>query len=159
MATEIERKFIVNSDEWRGLSRSAKRFRQGYICVSSPGIVAEVRIRQTIDRAFIAVKGAGGLTRSEFEYEIPHADADVMLKQFCPNRLLEKTRHIVEFGNATWEVDEFSGTHYGLILAEVELDSETQQVQLPPWVGAEVTHDPRFKNAYLAVNPQSWRDL
>jgi adenylate cyclase len=157
MATEIERKFIVKSEEWRSLARSASQLRQGYICVAIPPISAEVRIRCTEDRGFVTFKGPGSLIRSEFEYEIPLADADLMLKEFCSKQFLEKTRYLVDFANVEWEVDEYSGPHRGLVVAEVELRDATQPLQLPPWIGKEVTDDPRFKNAYLAANPQSWR--
>src|SRR5260370_24532217 len=107
MATEIERKFLVQSEDWRKLSRSIKRLRQGYFCIAASPAKAEVRIRCTPERAFITVKGAGGLTRSEFEYEIPLADADHMLKQFCSGSIIEKTRHRVELAGVVWEVDEY----------------------------------------------------
>jgi adenylate cyclase len=100
----------------------------------------------------------GGLTRSEFEYEIPLIDAEFMLKEFCSNHFLEKIRHLIKFDDLVWEVDEYSGPQRGLVLAEVELSDATQQVQLPSWLGKEVTDDPRFRNAYLAANPQFWRD-
>jgi adenylate cyclase len=157
MATEIERKFIVKSGEWRSLAHSASRLRQGYICVAVPPIAAEVRIRCTEDRGFVTVKGPGSLIRAEFEYEIPLADADLMLKEFCSKQFLEKTRYLVDFAGVAWEIDEYSGPHRGLVVAEVELSVSTQSLQLPTWIGKEVTDDPRFKNAYLAANPQSWQ--
>jgi len=158
MPLEIERKFIVESEEWRKLSNSTKHLRQGYVCVATPPMEAEVRIRCTSDCGFITLKGAGDLTRSEFEYEIPLADAELMLAEFCSKKYLEKTRHIVKFANVVWEIDEYSGPHRGLVLAEVELRETSEDIQLPPWLGKEVTDDPRFKNKYLAGNPHFWRN-
>src|SRR5947209_833646 len=117
MALEIERKYLVRSDEWRRLTRSTKRLRQGYLCVANAETAAEVRIRCAADRAFITVKGQGSLVRSEFEYEIPWADAELMLGEFCPNNILDKSRHSVEFDGVVWEIDEYFGPHHGLVLA------------------------------------------
>lgn len=157
MAIEIERKYLVKSGEWRSMTRSAQRLRQGYLCVASAATQAEVRIRCTPERAFVTIKGPGTLLRSEFEYEIPLPDAEQMLSEFCPNNIIEKIRHAVEFEGLLWEIDEFAGPHQGLILAEVELREPTQVVRLPSWIGKEVTEDPKFRNACLASNPQAWR--
>jgi CYTH domain-containing protein len=159
MAIEIERKYLVRSDEWRRLTKSTKRLRQGYLCVVGAGTAAEVRVRCAPDRAFVTVKGPGSLVRSEFEYEIPLTDAELMLRQFCPNNVLDKARHSVEYDGALWEIDEYFGPHQGLVLAEIELREPSQQLHLPPWIGKEVTDDPRFKNSYLAVNSDFWRHL
>jgi adenylate cyclase len=157
MAVEIERKFLVRSDEWRRSSGSTRKIRQGYLCIAEPPLSAEVRIRCAPERAFITVKGKGGLARSEYEYEIPVADAERMLHQFCSTRIIEKVRHRVEYDGLSWEIDEYMGAHQGLALAEVELREETQEVSHPVWTGKEVTDDPRFKNANLALHPNSWR--
>jgi CYTH domain-containing protein len=157
MAIEIERKYLVKTEEWRSMTRSTKRLRQGYLCVSSAASRAEVRIRCTTERAFVTIKGPGILLRSEFEYEIPLPDAELMLLEFCPNNTLEKIRHVVEFDGLLWEIDEFVGPHQGLILAEVELREPMQEVRLPSWIGKDVTEDPKFRNAHLASNPQAWR--
>jgi adenylate cyclase len=158
MATEIERKFLVQSEDWRKLSRTTQMLRQGYLCIAAPPAKAEVRIRCVPNRAFITVKGPGGLTRSEFEYEIPLADAETMLTHFCSTRIIEKSRHRVEFAGVVWEIDEYCGAHQGLVLAEVELRQTKQEVQLPAWLGREVTEDKTFKNANLAADPHSWRN-
>ena len=158
MATEIERKFMVQSEDRRRLSRSTKKLRQGYLCIGAPAARAEVRIRCTPEHAFITVKGDGGLTRSEFEYEIPLSDAEFMLVRFCVTNIIEKNRHHVDLGDVVWEIDEYLGVHQGLVLAEVELAQTTQQVRLPCWLGREVTDDPTFKNANLATYPHSWRN-
>jgi adenylate cyclase len=157
MPVEIERKFLVKSEEWRPLVRSAKRLRQGYICAAMPPIGVEVRVRCTQDRGFITLKGIGTLIRPEFEYEIPLSDAELILNQFCSKTCIEKIRFEVEYHELKWEIDEYLGTHRGLIVAEVELKEPTQKLRVPSWVGMEVTNDARFKNAQLATNPHSWR--
>lgn len=159
MAIEIERKYLVKSDEWRREMQSTKRLRQGYLCVAGATTAAEVRIRRAPERAFVTIKGPGNLVRSEFEYEIPLADAELMLSQFCPNNVLAKSRHSVEYDGLLWEIDEYFGPHQGFVMAEVELREPSQQLRLPPWIGKEVTEDPRFKNAYLAFNSDFWRHL
>lgn len=148
MAQEIERKFLVSGDGWRSLETSSALLRQGYL---SSNAKATVRVRsKNDDRAVITLKGAAqGITRSEFEYDIPIEDAREMLAMAEPH-VLEKRRHIVPFGGLTWEIDVFEGRHAGLVLAEVELESEDQVVELPDWIGEEVTHDDRYYNASLS---------
>ncbi|KKC36623.1 adenylate cyclase [Devosia epidermidihirudinis] len=148
MAQEIERKFLVSGDGWRALETSSALLRQGYL---SSNAKATVRVRsKNDDRAVITLKGAAqGITRSEFEYDIPIEDAREMLAMAEPH-VLEKRRHIVPFGGLTWEIDVFEGRHTGLVLAEVELESEDQVVELPDWIGEEVTHDDRYYNASLS---------
>lgn len=148
MAQEIERKFLVSGDGWRALETSSALLRQGYL---SSNAKATVRVRsKNDDRAVITLKGAAqGITRSEFEYDIPIEDAREMLAMAEPH-VLEKRRHIVPFGGLTWEIDVFEGRHAGLVLAEVELESEDQVVELPDWIGEEVTHDDRYYNASLS---------
>ena len=152
MAKEIERKFLVKGDSWRGLA-SGKRFRQG--CLSA---IKErtVRVRTVGDKGFITVKGINtGATRSEYEYEIPLSDASEMLDQLCERPLIEKTRYRIWFGDLAWEVDEFEGKDLGLITAEIELKDENQPVSLPDWIGPEVTDDPRYYNSNLVAHPFS----
>ena len=155
MAKEIERKFLVRDDTWRGQD-GGKRYRQGYL-----SIVKErtVRVRTTADKGFITIKGISvGATRSEYEYEIPLADAIEMLDRLCKRPLIEKTRYRVPNGGLVWEIDEFEGENRGLIIAEVELKDETQSIELPGWIGQEVTGDPRYFNANLVANPFSqWK--
>jgi CYTH domain-containing protein len=113
-----------------------------------------VRVRTVGDRGTLAVKGITvGASRLEFEYEIPVTDADTMLTELCPRPLIEKRRTVVEYGGLTWEVDEFMGDNEGLIVAEVELQSEEQAFEKPPWLGAEVTDDPRYFNSNLSRVP------
>lgn len=148
MGTEIERKFLVIGDDWRQKAGPGQPLRQGYL---TPQGATSVRIRCAPEEAFLTIKGeTHGLARPEFEYEIPVAEAEEMLRTLCIGPPLEKTRYRVEHGGLTWEVDVFSGRHVGLVLAEVELTEAAQHVDLPPWVGAEVTHDPRYRNAALA---------
>jgi CYTH domain-containing protein len=152
MAKEIERKFLVKSDRWRGQG-VGKRYRQGYL---STGKERTVRVRTAGDRGVITVKGISvGATRSEYEYEIPFADANEMLDRLCERPLIEKTRYRIPGEGVVWEVDEFAGENRGLIVAEVELQSEDQAVSLPEWIGREVTDDPRYFNANLVAHPYS----
>jgi CYTH domain-containing protein len=115
---------------------------------------ATVRVRIAGDRAFLTLKGATtGITRLEFEYEIPVGDADTLLTELCQAPLIEKTRYRIPIGNHTWEVDEFWGDNAGLIVAEVELKSADEPIELPAWVGQEVSNDPRYYNANLVQHP------
>ncbi|SFF79376.1 CYTH domain-containing protein [Novosphingobium sp. CF614] len=152
---EIERKFLVEGDAWRGAATGSRRIRQAYL---SNGTAASVRVRLIDGReAKLTVKsrrGAGGgaaLSRSEFEYTVPFADGLAMLG-LRTGRIIDKTRYLVPAANGrTWEVDVFAGEHQGLVLAEIELDSADEQVALPGWIGREVTHDPRYRNEALAL--------
>ena len=150
MAIEIERKFLVEGDGWRAGAR-ASRIEQGYLS-NSPDVSVRVRIRD--QAASLTVKGErSGLTRDEFEYPIPLDEARAMLA-LCVLPPIIKTRHDVLFAGRLWEVDEFAGRHTGLIIAEIELASEADEITLPPWIGAEVTHDPRYRNSVLiAADP------
>jgi adenylate cyclase len=155
MPKEIERKFLVKKEEWRGLGETVF-FRQGYL---STHPARTVRVRQAGDRAWITVKGiSDGSERSEYEYEIPASEAAEMLDTLCIPPLLEKRRTRIPVGDLVWEVDEFAGENAGLIVAEVELQSGDQQITPPSWVGREVTGDVRFYNSNLSQNPFSrWR--
>jgi adenylate cyclase len=148
MAEEIERKFLAISDGWKALVESSSLLRQGYL---SSNAKATVRVRTWDDqKAKLTLKGAvKGMTRVEYEYDIPIADALEMLVMAEPH-VLEKRRHLVRFGGLLWEVDVFEGRHSGLVIAEVELEHVDQAVALPDWVGAEVTHDDRYYNASLS---------
>ena len=152
MGIEIERKFLVASDAWRGQARQpGTAMRQGYLAAGGPGLPS-LRIRIAGAAAFLTVKGPGGKVRAEFEYPIPPADAEAMLA-LSPLAVLSKTRFEVEHDGHLWTVDEFHAPAAlnGLVLAEVELDSETVDPPLPDWLGAEVTDDPRYSNAALAA--------
>jgi adenylate cyclase len=154
MAKEIERKFLVSGDAWRG-SSPGTRIRQGYLS-SQPE--RTVRVRSAGGKGTLTIKGKSrGATRDEFEYEIPAADAEVLLDQLCERPLVEKTRHRIPFGGRTWEVDVFEGDNSGLVVAEVELSDEEEPVEIPPWVSQEVTREARYFNSNLARHPfKSW---
>lgn len=153
MAVEIERKFCVVGDAWR--TDHGTRYRQGYL---SRDPERTVRVRIADDQAFLTIKGRTvGASRPEFEYPIPLTDAEQLL-DLCDGPLIEKTRHRIRHHDMIWEVDEFTGDNTGLVIAEIELASEDQAFASPPWLGQEVTHDPRYYNANLSVNPyRNWR--
>ncbi len=148
MAREIERKFLIKGSVWR--RAGATRLRQGYL---SSVQERTVRVRTVGDHAYLTIKGiAVGATRLEFEYEIPCEDAKELLN-ICEMPLIEKDRYRVEEGGVVWEIDEFFGENEGLVIAEVELDSEDQPFTKPDWVGEEVTGDPRYFNSNLIKKP------
>jgi len=150
MAYEIERKFLVCGNAWRGAAHERREIRQGYL---SRDPERTVRVRLAGEAGFLTIKGLSrGRTREEFEYGIPVAEARSLLG-LCLPPLLEKSRHLVAHDGKTWEVDEFHGRNAGLIVAEIELDSEEEEVTLPDWIGTEVTDDPRYFNARLAETP------
>lgn len=149
MGVEIERKFLVKDDRWRNLA-PGELYRQGYI----PTVESTVRIRVVNDRGFITIKGMSqGISRAEFEYEIPVSDAAQMLDTLCKSPLIEKYRHKIELNGLVWEVDEFLGENRGLIIAEVELRNADQAIDLPDWIGEDVSHDPRYYNSNLTKHP------
>ncbi len=150
MAKEIERKFLMANDTWRGLAQG-KRYRQGYLSTVKE---RTVRVRTAGDKAYLTIKGISvGASRSEYEYEIPFADATEMLDQLCEHPLVEKTRYRIPYDGLVWEVDEFEGENRGLITAEVELTDEKEAVAIPEWIGKEVTGDPKYFNANLVAKP------
>jgi len=152
MGTEIERKFLVKNDAWRAAVASRGVLRQGYLAA---GGTATVRVRLEGDRAWLNVKGpTRGIERAEFEYEIPAADAESLLTM-CGGAVVEKTRHRVPVGGKVWEVDEFSGSNAGLVVAEIELDSANEDFPRPAWLDVEVSGDKRFLNANLSREPVS----
>lgn len=155
MGIEIERKFLVKGDGWRSLGVGTV-YCQGYLA-SGKGVTVRVRIAG--DTGYLTIKGATeGISRSEFEYVIPTPDAEEMLSTLCDRPLIEKVRYRIIQDDLTWEVDEFTGANQGLVMAEVELRDPNQIVELPDWIGEEVSHDPRYFNAYLAKNPfPSWK--
>jgi CYTH domain-containing protein len=152
MATEIERKFLVQGDEWRRYD--GVRITQGYLARERE---RSVRVRLAGDRATLTIKaGAGTLKRSEFEYAIPTADA-IELLALCTHTI-EKMRRVIDVDGTRWEVDEFAGDNAGLVVAEVELESEDQIFNKPFWIGREVTDDTRYLNAELAAHPfRAWK--
>lgn len=152
MKTEIERKFLVSGDSWRDQAGEGLPCRQGYIS-SGPDQVT-VRVRRIGGQGFLTLKGKSrGISRPELEYEIPVDEAEYMLKNFCADRVVTKTRYVLDVDGLKWEIDEFSGRNQGLILAEIELESEGQPFERPDWLGEEVSQDSRYFNAALAVKP------
>jgi adenylate cyclase len=150
MGIEIERKFLVQNDNWRGKSNGL-RYRQGYICNHKD---RTVRVRTNGTKGMLTIKGEStGMTRSEFEYEIPLTDANEIMDSMCGAYIIEKIRYRITYAGLIWEVDEFLGANAPLIMAEVELTDEDQFIELPDWIGEEVTGDPRYYNAYLVRNP------
>jgi adenylate cyclase len=148
MATEIERKFLVQGTAWRKVP--GVPFIQGYLNRDKE---RTVRVRIASDKAFLTIKGlTRGASRAEFEYEIPMPDAQQLLK-LSDGPIIKKNRHVIVHDGSTWEVDEFLGDNAGLILAEIELKSEDQPFSRPPWLGTEVTHDRRYYNSSLASHP------
>ena len=151
MAKEIERKYLMNLTHWPENDKGTP-YRQGYLAITDKGIV-RVRIKGNI--ATLTVKSSGtGLSRDEFEYEIPMIEAETLLK-LCQNDIIEKTRYKVIAEGKGWDVDEFHGKNDGLWLAEVELDAEDESVTLPKWAAQEVTGDEHYYNAYLSKHPFS----
>ena len=156
MPREIERKFLLKSDAWRSQIRESRLMSQGYL--ASAGNVS-VRVRVAEPEAWLNIK-AGGLvaSRAEYEYAIPLDEARELLA-LAEGPLIEKTRHLVEHGGLTWEIDEFEGDNSGLVVAEVELDSEDSPLARPPWLGVEVTHLRRYYNVCLVSHPyRAWNE-
>jgi len=156
MPREIERKFLLKGDAWRAEVRESQPMSQGYLASSAR---SSVRVRVAGDNAWLNIK-AGGLvaSRQEYEYSVPVEEARELLA-LAEGPLVEKTRHLVEHGGMTWEIDEFHGENAGLIVAELELDYEDQPFARPAWVGQEVTQLRRYYNVRLVEHPFSaWTD-
>ena len=154
MPIEIERKFLVDHARWEELPKpSGVMYRQGYLN-DIPG--KTIRVRLAGDKAYITIKGLTvKASRSEFEYEIPIADAKEMLSLFTPVQV-EKVRYRILFNQKIWEVDVFGGENEGLILAEIELINADESFELPSWAGREVTDDARYYNSALASKPYKY---
>jgi adenylate cyclase len=152
MPLEIERKFLVVGDGWRG-SWPVTPIRQGYLSVE-PGRV--VRVRVAGDQGYLTIKGRSGgpglRVRTEYEYPIPRPEAEELLAH-CLQPVIEKRRHRLSHRGAEWVVDVFEGANAGLVMAEIELERADQPIELPDWAGAEVTADPRYHNSSLAQHP------
>lgn len=147
MAKEIERKFLVTDSSYEALASKSVRIMQGYLCRRPE---STVRVRIAGSNAWLTVKGRNhGIIRDEWEYPIPADDARAMLEKCADGNVIEKTRFFVPFGNRQWEIDRFGGRLEGLTLAEVELPSAECPVELPPFVGEEVSGDPRYYNSNL----------
>jgi adenylate cyclase len=150
MAKEIERKFLVTSDEWKENAQGTL-YRQGYLSIERK---RTVRVRFEGEKGKITIKGEKKKGEGdEFEYEIPGDEAAYMIEHLCLKPTIEKMRYKINYKGSTWEVDEFFGENSGLILAEIELKSVDQKFEKPKWIGKDVTEDPRYKNANLVKKP------
>ncbi|OGR61549.1 MAG: adenylate cyclase [Desulfobacula sp. RIFOXYB2_FULL_45_6] len=150
MGVEIERKFLLKGDEWRAMGKPVF-YRQGYLNHSKE---RTIRVRMAGEKGYLTLKGISkGAKRMEYEYEIPIEDCRSILNELVETPIIEKNRYLVEYTGLAWEIDEFFGENQGLILAEVELESEDQKIELPDWIGEEVTHDPRYYNSSLVRHP------
>ena len=154
MGLEIERKFLVDFNSIENINKSIY-IKQGYI-LNSPEKV--VRVRLSDEACYLTIKGENsGMSRPEFEYEIPRDEAEYLLDNMCLD-IIEKTRHIVCIFGDMWEIDEFHGSNDGLIVAEVEIPSEEYDLSLPKWILEEVTDDARYYNSNLAITPyKEWK--
>ncbi len=152
MGLEIERKFLVKDDSWRAHVTQATAIRQGYLN-ATPERTVRIRIKEGV--GVLTIKGKNdGITREEFEYDVPFDEARRLLK-LCEKSIIEKVRFLCPYQKSTWEIDEFKGENSGLIVAEVELEKEDQQIEIPDWIGEEVSHDPNYYNASLIAHPFS----
>ena len=149
MPMEIERKFLVKKEKWQPKDNGTT-VRQGYLPQKGELLV---RIRRQNDKAYLTLKGrTEGVSRPEYEYEIPAAEADELLA-FCERPLIEKTRYVEMLDGHTWEIDKFFGENEGLLIAEIELKSEQEAFTRPDWLGEEVSGDVRYYNSNLSKNP------
>ena len=155
MSIEIERRFLLKNDSWRTQAGAPKVLQQGYFTVEKE---CAIRVRIVGDDAWLTFKGyISDVSRSEFEYEIPVADAQTMMDTMCPFRL-EKHRYEVSYQGFVFEIDEYFGDNAPLIVAELELPAEDTPFPRPDWLGEEITSDGRFTNAYLSKHPYSQWD-
>lgn len=157
MGREIERKFVVDAGLWKRPASGGVSYRQGYLSVDPERVV---RIRTDSSAGFITVKGiTQNNQRAEFEYSVPLADALEMLRMCLPF-IIEKTRYKVLYRGHTWEVDVFEGKNDGLVTAEVELARAGEALEMPDWVGREVSGDARYFNSNLVAHPfTTWNDV
>ncbi len=146
MGVEIERKFLVTNDTYKDMAYSISHIKQGYLN-RNPDRTVRVRVRD--DHGYLTVKGRNqGDTRLEFEYDVPRKDAEEMLL-LCENPILDKSRYLVKYEGFIWEIDEFHGRLSQLVVAEIELPASDTKFTLPPFIGKEVTGDPRYYNSSL----------
>ncbi len=154
MGIEIERKFKVKDNSYKELAEGIL-YRQGYL---NNDFRRAVRIRIIKDKGYITIKGpSSGISRPEFEYDIPFEEAHEIINNLCEKPIIEKYRYKVIHDGLMWEVDEFIGDNEGLTIAEIELSLENQEISFPKWLGEEVTHDRRYYNSSLVKKPyKSW---
>lgn len=150
MGKEIERKYLVKNEDWKKLAEGIY-YKQGYLSTVKE---RTVRVRTIGEKGYLTIKGLTvGVSRSEFEYQIPAEEANQMLDNLCEKPIIEKLRAKVPYKGLTWEIDEFHGENEGLVVAEVEIEDENQAIELPEWIGEEVSGDPRYFNSNLIKNP------
>ena len=156
MALEIERKYLIDLGKI-GTLENGIRIKQGYLSTDKNAVV---RVRVKNDKAYLTIKGSNsGIARLEFEYEIPLNEANEMLEKLCQKPVIDKTRYLIKHDIHTWEVDIFYGDNEGLVVAEVELSSEDEHINLPIWVKEEVSHDDRYFNSNLMKLPfKDWEE-
>ena len=153
MAIEIERKFLVKNEGWRGSIISSSVLKQGYLANQNN---ASVRVRIAHGKAHLNIKSKTlGIRRSEYEYQIPVEDAEEMLQHLAEQPVISKTRYLVQYAEHVWELDVFDGENSGLVVAEIELKSEQETFALPDWAGEEVSGDPKYYNINLVKHPFS----
>ena len=151
MAIEIERKFLVVGETWRDQVQSSTHIMQGYIA-HTPEVTVRVRVKG--DQGFLTIKGASrGIGRHEFEFPIPRAEAEEMLRELAVMPPIDKVRHHIPIGKHVWELDVFAGENAGLVMAEIELTDHGEDFVLPDWAGQEVSDDQRYFNVNLARTP------
>ena len=156
MNVEIERKFLLADDSWRLAAGTGIRMVQGYLAGGAG--TPTVRVRIAGSRAVLTIKGKAapdGISRSEFEYEIPVPDAEQMLRTLCGSRIVEKTRYLC----GRWEIDEYHGLNAGLFTAEIELTSPEETFEIPSWLGKEISFEPGYTNGALSKRPYTtWEE-
>jgi adenylate cyclase len=157
MGIEVERKFLLRDEGWRGEIVRSQPMVQGYVALTER---CSVRVRIAGEQATLNFKGLTiGVRRSEFEYGIPLADARAMIEEYCGDEHIEKVRHLVDHEGHRWEIDEFAGANAGLVVAELELEHEDEPYARPAWLGEEVTGDVRYYNIALVERPYgTWAD-
>jgi adenylate cyclase len=151
MGVEIERKFLVDHEKWEKVIKpKGTHYRQGYLLNED---FKTIRVRVTDSQGYITIKGSStGISRKEYEYKIPMEDGIELLDGFAKSEV-EKIRYRINFADKLWEVDEFLGDNEGLILAEIELQQETEKFKKPEWIAREVSDDDRYYNSYLSLHP------
>lgn len=151
MSIEIERKFLLKSDDWRLLKHTHKHYKQAYFCNTNK---VSIRVRIADDSAWIGFKSATrDITRFEYEYQVPIAEAEHMMEQFSQGAIISKVRYFVPFEQHLWEIDVFEGDNQGLVVAEIELNNEDETFIKPCWIGEEVSQDGRYYNSNLVSFP------
>ncbi len=151
MGQEIERKFLVQNERWRQLAAAGIRYVQGYLANNQR---CSVRVRVAGAQAWLNIKSADlGISRIEFDYAVPAAEAKEILACLCERPLIEKTRYRVLHAGREWEIDVFEGENQGLIIAEIELNAVNEGFEKPDWVGKDVSHDRRYYNVCLVKHP------